>query len=56
MRLPDPHRAALFLSERGVHVTEKPEGVRISTHFYNTEVEIDACVDALVEWREQLLL
>ena len=37
-------------------VTEKPEGVRISTHFYNSESDIDACVDALVEWRETLLL
>ena len=56
VRLPDPHRATLFLSDHGVHVTEKPEGIRIATHFYNTEAEVDACVDALVEWREQLLL
>jgi len=56
IRLPDPHRATLFLLERGIHVTEKPEGVRISTHFYNSEEDIDACVDALVEWRETLLI
>ena len=55
-RLPDPPRALAFLQERHIHVTEKPEGLRISTHFYNTEAEIDACVDALVEYRELLLL
>jgi len=56
VRLPNPHGAMLFLSERGVHVTEKPEGIRVATHYYNTEAEIDACVEALVEWRERLLL
>ena len=55
VRLPDPPRALAFLQERHIHVTEKPEGLRISTHFYNTEAEIDACVDALVEYRELLL-
>ncbi len=39
-----------------MHVTEKPEGVRISTHFYNDEEDVDACVDALVAYRERLLL
>jgi selenocysteine lyase/cysteine desulfurase len=56
VRLPHPSRAASFLLERGIHVTEKPEGVRISTHFYNTEADVDACVDALVDWRERQLL
>jgi selenocysteine lyase/cysteine desulfurase len=56
VRLPDPRSAAAFLAAREVHVTRKPEGVRISTHFYNDEAEIDACVDALVAWREGLLL
>jgi cysteine desulfurase/selenocysteine lyase len=32
-----PQRAAAFLRENGIIVTQKPEGVRISTHFYNTE-------------------
>jgi len=56
IRLPDPPRALAFLRERLIYATEKPEGLRISTHFYNNEAEIDACVDALVEYREQLLL
>ena len=49
-------RAKAFLAERGVHVTEKPEGIRISTHFYNCEADVDACVDALVAYRESQLL
>jgi selenocysteine lyase/cysteine desulfurase len=56
VRLPDPNRALDFLHEHHIHVTPKPEGLRISTHFYNTEAEIDACVDTLAEWRERHLL
>lgn len=56
VRLPEPARAKAYLLERGVHVTEKPEGVRVSTHFYNDESDVDACVDALVAYRDTLLL
>jgi selenocysteine lyase/cysteine desulfurase len=56
VRLPDPARAHAFLLERGVYVTEKPEGVRVSTHFYNSEKDVEACVDALVAYRDGLLL
>ncbi len=56
VRLPDPARARAFLLERGVHVTEKPEGVRVSTHFYNSEKDVDAGVAALVAYRDGLLL
>jgi selenocysteine lyase/cysteine desulfurase len=56
VRLPDPSRALAFLLERGVHVTGKPEGVRVSTHFYNNEKDVDQCIAALVAYREQTLL
>jgi selenocysteine lyase/cysteine desulfurase len=46
-RVPGPARAVAFLASRGVLVTEKPEGVRISTHFYNTEADVDRAVAAL---------
>jgi selenocysteine lyase/cysteine desulfurase len=56
VRLPEPGQAAAFLLERNIHVTEKPEGLRVSTHFYNDEADVDACVEALVAHRRQLLL
>ena len=56
VRVAQPEQATQHLLARGVQVTRKPEGVRISTHFYNDESEIDACVAALVEHREQILL
>ncbi len=56
VRLSDPGSAHAYLAQNGIHVTRKPEGIRISTHFYNDEADVDACVDALVAWREQQLL
>ena len=50
--LPEPSEACAFLLEREIHVSEKPEGIRIATHFYNHEGDVDACVDALVVYRE----
>ncbi len=48
----DPTRATAFLRENGILVTQKAEGVRISTHFYNDESDVDACVRGLVEYRK----
>jgi selenocysteine lyase/cysteine desulfurase len=45
--VPDPPRVAGLLRERRIFVTEKPEGLRIATHFYNDESDVDACVAAL---------
>lgn len=47
-----PARATAFLRERKVAVTPKPEGVRIATHFFNDEGDVDRCLDALVEYRK----
>ena len=47
----DPGQAARFLAERNISVTEKPEGLRIATHFYNDERDIDTCVEALIAYR-----
>jgi selenocysteine lyase/cysteine desulfurase len=49
-----PERARRFLQNRGVYVSEKPEGVRVATHFYNNEHDVDACVSALVACRDSL--
>ncbi len=48
-----PRQAQAFLRARGVLVTRKPQGLRLATHFYNNEADLDACVDALVAWRAQ---
>lgn len=49
--LPDPRAAAAFLERRGVLVTRKPEGLRVATHFYNDERDLETCLQALREWR-----
>jgi selenocysteine lyase/cysteine desulfurase len=49
--VPDPGAACRALAERNVIVTEKPEGLRVATHFYNNERDIDACVEALIAYR-----
>jgi selenocysteine lyase/cysteine desulfurase len=53
--VPDPPLARRFLRLRGIVVTEKPEGLRIATHFFNDERDVDACVDALIEYRETVV-
>jgi cysteine desulfurase/selenocysteine lyase len=47
----DPARVARHLSERGVAVTRKPEGIRVATHFFNDEGDIARLVAALAEVR-----
>jgi cysteine desulfurase/selenocysteine lyase len=46
----DPPRAGAFLRERGIEVSVKPQGLRISTHCYNSEPDVDTCVSALAEY------
>lgn len=48
----DPRGAAASLKQRGVLVTRKPEGLRIATHFYNDERDLETCCRALRAWRE----
>jgi selenocysteine lyase/cysteine desulfurase len=52
--VPDPGKARAFLKERGISVTARPEGVRIATHFFNNEQDVDSCVQGLVEYRRTL--
>lgn len=46
-----PAHVAGFLRERDVQVTEKPEGLRVSTHFFNDERDVDRLLDALGDYR-----
>lgn len=47
VRHEQPARAVRALAEQGIIVDHRPGYVRVSPHFYNTEEEVDRCVDAL---------
>lgn len=46
----EPRDLTEHLFSRGVHVTEKPEGIRVSTHLFNNEDDITRLIEALKEW------
>jgi cysteine desulfurase/selenocysteine lyase len=46
-----PARIVAQLAEKGVIVTEKPQGIRIATHFFNNEDDIEKLMEALNETR-----
>ena len=48
-----PAEVARALFRRGVVVTEKPEGIRAATHFFNDESDIERLICGLNEIREQ---
>ncbi|MDT7602089.1 MAG: cysteine desulfurase / selenocysteine lyase [Acidobacteriota bacterium] len=45
----DPSRVVHHLHTHGVAVTQKPEGIRVATHFFNDESEVERLVAALRE-------
>lgn len=45
----EPHEVVRKLFQRGVIVTEKPEGIRVATHFFNNEDDIDRLIAGLGE-------
>ncbi|MFN2453052.1 MAG: aminotransferase class V-fold PLP-dependent enzyme [Pyrinomonadaceae bacterium] len=46
-----PSRVVSYLAQRNVHVTEKPQGLRVATHFFNNEADIARLIEALNETR-----
>ena len=50
IRHDDPAGAVRHLAEQRVIVDHRPGFVRVSPHFYNTEEEIDRCVDVLASF------
>jgi kynureninase len=50
IRHADPAGAVRHLADHGVIVDHRPGFVRVSPHFYNTEDELDRCVDALAAY------
>ena len=53
--LDDPGGATEFLRARNIMVTQKNEGIRVSTHFYNNESDIERFVKALREHRDSAI-
>ena len=47
-----PERVCAHLALWGVAVTEKPQGIRVATHFFNSESDIERLVSALDETRK----
>ncbi len=43
----DPARAVSRLAQQGVIVTEKPEGIRVATHLFNNEEDIERLIEVL---------
>lgn len=43
----DPAGLVAKLAERKIIVTKKPQGIRVSTHFFNNEADIERLIDAL---------
>lgn len=48
---PHPADTVEHLRARGILVTQKPEGIRVATHFYNDEQDVDRLIAALKEYR-----
>jgi len=53
IQVDQPAEVVRRLFRRGVIVTEKPEGIRAATHFFNDETDIERLVSGLNEIREQ---
>jgi cysteine desulfurase / selenocysteine lyase len=45
--LDEPGRIVAQLAERKIIVTEKPQGIRVATDFFNNEADVDRLIDAL---------
>ena len=46
-----PKRVVAHLARHNIAVTEKPEGIRIATHFFNNEADIERLIKVLNEIR-----
>ena len=45
----NPASVTAYLARRNVAVTEKPQGIRISTHLFNNEADVERLVESLEE-------
>ena len=51
VKVEQPSEVARHLFRRGVVVTEKPQGVRAATHFFNNEDDIERLIAGMNETR-----
>ncbi len=51
VQVDQPGRVVRHLLSRGVIVTEKPQGIRVATHFFNNEEEVERLIVGLNEIR-----
>ena len=51
VKVEKPSEVARHLFRRGVIVTEKPQGIRVATHFFNNEDDIERLIASLNETR-----
>lgn len=51
VRADKPHEVVRQLFQRGVIVTEKPEGIRVATHFFNNEDDVEKLIEGLKQIR-----
>jgi cysteine desulfurase/selenocysteine lyase len=49
-----PNEVVRHLLRRGVIVTEKPQGIRVATHFFNSEEDVDRLIAGMNETRLRL--
>ena len=52
VQVDEPAAVVHQLFRRGVIVTEKPEGIRVATHFFNHEDDIERFIVAMSEIRQ----
>ncbi|MDQ2936456.1 MAG: aminotransferase class V-fold PLP-dependent enzyme [Acidobacteriota bacterium] len=48
VQVDEPARVVVELRERKIIVTEKPQGIRVATHFFNNEDDIERLVEGLL--------
>ena len=44
-----PNEVVRHLLRRGVIVTEKPQGIRVATHFFNSEKDVERLIAGMNE-------
>jgi len=52
VELDEPEQTVAELAQRGVIVTRKPQGMRVATHYFNDETDIEWLIEALKTTRK----